>query len=285
MLDIYKECLFNRYFEEKVAYYIRKKKITVPTYLSVGGEFIPLLVKHALEKYKISRLNIFGQHRVHSWYLTFIQNPQGLALELLGNNLGCNKAMGGSASIAGENEKYKMWGHDGLLGSQVPIGVGHAFASNEFTVIIMGDGACEEDWICPSLAFAAEKKLPILFIVENNNLSITTPVNERRQWKILEVAEKFGVRTREYCSNFEIELKELDRNIYAVQRGLPWLIEYNIERHYWHVGGGNDGSPKYDYIHNFRRELIHQGHWPEDLSKFEQETKSKIDELWGQLEI
>jgi len=59
MIDLYKECLFNRYYEYKVAEYIDKKWITCPTYLSVGSEYIPVILKRALKNLGINKVNLF----------------------------------------------------------------------------------------------------------------------------------------------------------------------------------------------------------------------------------
>ena len=80
--------------------------------------------------------------------------------------------MGGSASIY--SKKIKMYGHDGHMGTQVPIGIGACFTSKKPTIVFMGDASAEEDYVLGALGWASVKKLPILFIVEDNNLSILT---------------------------------------------------------------------------------------------------------------
>ena len=80
--------------------------------------------------------------------------------------------MGGSASIQCKDKN--IYGHDGLMGNQVPIGVGACFASKLPTIIFVGDSAAEEDYSLSSIGWASTKNLPILFVVEDNNLSILT---------------------------------------------------------------------------------------------------------------
>ena len=67
-----------------------------------------------------------------------------------------------------------MFGHDGHMGTQMPIGLGACFASKKPTIIFLGDASVEEDYVMSSIAWASFKKLPILIIVEDNNLSILT---------------------------------------------------------------------------------------------------------------
>ena len=67
-----------------------------------------------------------------------------------------------------------MFGHDGLMGSNGPIGVGACFATKKPTIIFLGDAAAEEDYVLGALGWASLKKLPILFVIEDNNFSILT---------------------------------------------------------------------------------------------------------------
>ena len=60
------------------------------------------------------------------------------------------------------------------MGNQIPIAVGACFSKKTPTIAIVGDSAAEEDYVLSSIGWAATKNLPILFIVEDNNLSILT---------------------------------------------------------------------------------------------------------------
>jgi pyruvate dehydrogenase E1 component alpha subunit len=84
--------------------------------------------------------------------------------------------MGGSASI--QCKEKKIYGHDGLMGSQLPIGVGYCFATKKPTIVFIGDSAAEEDYVLSAIGWAVTKKLPILFVVEDNNMSTNTPTSE-----------------------------------------------------------------------------------------------------------
>lgn len=108
-----------------------------------------------------------------SFYLLgFRGDPIALIDELLGKETGCAKGMGGSASI--HCPEIGMYGHDGLMGSNSAIGVGACFASKKPTIVFLGDAAAEEDYSLASYGWASTKNLPILFVIEDNNLSILT---------------------------------------------------------------------------------------------------------------
>ena len=147
--------------------------IKIPIYLSAGQEFISASLATIISDFCKVKPLIFAQHRCHSTYLSFGGEIDNLIAELLGNyKLSNTNCMGGSASIY--SKKINMFGHDGHMGTQVPIGIGACFTSKKPTIIFMGDASAEEDYVLGALGWAATKKLPILFIVEDNNLSILT---------------------------------------------------------------------------------------------------------------
>ena len=78
-----------------------------------------------------------------------------LILELLGSPNGCTYGMGGSASI--HSKKINMYGHDGHMGTQVPIGTGACFESKKPTIVFMGDASAEEDYVLGALAGLLQK--------------------------------------------------------------------------------------------------------------------------------
>ena len=134
-----------------------------------------------------TKKQIFIQHRGHATYLAFGGDLKKLILELLGSNKGCANGMGGSASI--QCREKNIYGHDGLMGSHGPIAVGACFGNNFPTLCFIEDAAAEEDYFLASLGWASTKKLPIWFIVEDNNLSILTEkrLGETGKWMMLKI--------------------------------------------------------------------------------------------------
>ena len=101
--------------------------------------------------------------------------------------------MGGSASI--HSKEINMFGHDGLMGSNGPIGVGACFASNKPTIVFLGDAVAEEDYVLGGLGYASTKNIPLLTVVEDNNFSILTEKKVRRNWEISDVAKSFKMES------------------------------------------------------------------------------------------
>ena len=168
-LDVFRRAALCRNFEEYVFQGIRDKLFKFPIYLSGGQEYISATIAQVMFVSGIAP-NIFIQHRGHSTYLSYDAPVEGLIDELLGRSTGCTYGMGGSASS--HSKEKDIYGHDGLMGSQVPISVGHAYSTQHPTIVHIGDASAEEDYALAALGWASTKNLPILFIVEDNNLSI-----------------------------------------------------------------------------------------------------------------
>lgn len=289
MIEVFKQCCFNRYFELGAAQALKDKVVNPPIYLSVGSEFISPLLKKALVDCGVKRCNIFTQHRCHSYFLTFTDRAEELALELCGSPAGCNKGYGGSASIGDITGDIKLYPHDGLLGSQVPIAVGHSIAKpDELTICILGDAAAEEDYALGALGMAITKKCNILFIVEDNDLSLLTTKAERRSWDIVKVAKAMDLNTMNIpigrsLWHTELILKE---GIKSAQSKHPMLINIEVERHLWHSGHGRDKPVEYDYLSHFIEDLenidpnvTNRG----ELVYIEEEKKEKAYDIWRKM--
>ena len=241
-LKVFEKASYCRHFEEQVIENLKSKKITIPTYVSAGQEFISATIATICENMSIKPL-LFGQHRCHSIYISFGGDKTKLIDELLGRETGCTKGMGGSASI--HSKEINMFGHDGLMGSNGPVGVGACFALKKPTIIFLGDAAAEEDYVLGSLGWASTKNLPLLTIIEDNNLSILTEKKVRRNWEMEDVAKSFkmkGFTTDDDPSNL------LKYSKYFFDK--PCLLNINTHRIYWHAGAGKDSEDTFDrYIH------------------------------------
>ena len=265
-LEIFKKASLCRNFEERVIVNVNNKNITTPVYVSAGQEFIAATLASICKKKKIKPL-IFGQHRCHSTYLAFGGNIVELIDELLGRETGCTKGKGGSASIHSKN--INMFGHDGLMGSNGPIGVGACFATKKPTIIFLGDAAVEEDYVLGALGWASHKKLPILFIVEDNDLSILTKKSVRRNWNMKDVARSFKLEGHD----IKDDPKEIVKysNFFFKK---PMLLNINTNRIFWHAGGGMDKKKTFDRFKNEKKKLGIQA------IKIDEQYKVNIEKLW-----
>lgn len=263
-LNVFKRASLCRNFEDETFKYAGKGIFKSPIYLSAGQEFAAATLA---EIYKDQKPLLFAQHRAHSTYLSFGGDPAKLVDELLGKDSGCCEGMAGSPSI--QAKEISMFGHDGFIGTEVGIAVGACFASKKFTVAFMGDAAAEEDYVLTALGWAATKKLPILFVVEDNDLSILTRKQVRRSWDIVDVAAAFGLA----AIDIEDDPTDIEKH-FMLDKRLPMLINIHTERLFWHAGAGTDPYQKRDRYAIEMKELGIEAECIHD------NTKTYVESLW-----
>ena len=247
--QIFKTACYCRAFEEKTFEQVQKASLKLPVYLSAGQEFIPSTLAWFLKENGIKDYQIFIQHRGHSTYLAFGGTPDALVLELLGKETGCANGMGGSASI--QSREANIFGHDGLMGSQGPIAVGACFANRKFTLCFAGDAAAEEDYFLSAMAWASTKNLPIWFVIEDNDLSILTKKNVRRNWEISDVASAFKM----HSINIQDDPSEIWDSLEPEQLKGPLLLNIKTNRKFWHSGAGIDDPEQFDRLEEWINHL------------------------------
>ena len=271
-IEAFKKASLCRHFENQVYKVSQNKHIKFPFYLSAGQEYIAASIYTILEEKGIDT-NVFIQHRGHSHYLCKGADPIQLIDELLGRKTGCAGGMGGSASI--HSHEKNIFGHDGLMGSQVPIAVGHAYETRKPTIVVMGDASAEEDYVLGALGWASTKNLPILFIVEDNNLSILTEKKMRRNWEM----DKIALGFRMEAANINDDPLVIEAFLKDYNFEYPMLLNIKTHRKYWHSGAGQDGN-EFD---RYEKELKSLG---DEGKKIDEYNKLFIEKLWQQqLEI
>lgn len=229
---------YIRHFELQAYQNKKDQKFSTLVYLCLGQESIYSAVSVALNK-----TNTFGQHRGHGIYLAKGGNPKKLVDELIGLETGTNKGMGGSPPIF--DKKIGMYGHSGLIGDQVPVAAGFSLIKKKRKVVCyFGDGAAEEDYVLATFGFATQKKLNIMFVCDDNNLSVLTAKSVRRNWDLSKVAKSFGIKTFDITDDpltIYLKTKILEKE------KVPSLLNIRTCREYWHEGAGKDPPGKYSW--------------------------------------
>tara|TARA_B100001057_G_C22645153_1_gene869788 strand:+ start:41 stop:871 length:831 start_codon:yes stop_codon:yes gene_type:complete len=265
-IEVFKKASLCRNFELLTSKYITSGDIYIPTYTSIGQEFISSSISVLCKTKKIKPL-LFGQHRCHSIYLSFEGKIELLIDELLGRSSGINHGFSGSASIG--NKSINMYGHDGLMGSNGPIGVGACYASKKPTIIFLGDAAVEEDYVLGAMGWASKKNLPLIFIIEDNNFSISTEKLVRRNWEIKDVARSFKIRSYD-INDCPIEIKLKSK--YFFQE--PLLLNIFTNRINEHRGGNKLKNEKKD------RYLVEKNKIGMTADKIDYTFKKMIEKIW-----
>ena len=174
-IALYRQMLIIRRFEEKAKQAFTQEKIKGFCHLYNGQEAVAVGT--------ISVLNdddaIITAYRDHAHALTRGVDPNACMAELFGKITGCSRGKGGSMHFF--DAKKHFYGGHGIVGGQIPLGTGLAFAqkylgTNRVTLAYMGDGAINQGAVHESMNLAALWKLPIIYIIENNEYSMGTTI-------------------------------------------------------------------------------------------------------------
>tara|TARA_B110000503_G_scaffold136309_1_gene218410 strand:- start:948 stop:1985 length:1038 start_codon:yes stop_codon:yes gene_type:complete len=175
-LKWYESMLLMRKFEEKAGQLYIQQKIRGFCHLYIGQE---ALVAGAVSATKPTD-NYITAYRDHAHPIGLGMNPKYVMAELYGKETGCTKGKGGSMHMF--SKELNFFGGHGIVGGQIPIGAGIAFAdkykgNDNVTLCYMGDGAVRQGAFHEALNMAMFWKLPVIFIIENNNYAMGTAVD------------------------------------------------------------------------------------------------------------
>jgi pyruvate dehydrogenase E1 component alpha subunit len=174
-LDAYRRMLLIRRFEEKAGQLYGMGFIGGFCHLYIGQEAVVTGMKMAL----IDGDQMITAYRDHGHMLAMELSPRGVMAELTGRRGGLSRGKGGSMHMFSK-EKHFYGGH-GIVGAQVSLGTGLAFANryrgnNNVTLTYFGDGAANQGQVYESFNMASLWKLPVIFIIENNRYAMGTSV-------------------------------------------------------------------------------------------------------------
>lgn len=232
-----------RRVEEQVAAVYPTDKIKSPVHLSIGQESISVGVCEALRPEDV----VFGTYRSHALYLAKGGDLKAMIAELYGKATGCAKGKGGSMHLMAPG--VHMMGTSAVVGTTIPHAVGYAYAlklqrRHAIVACFFGDGATEEGVYYESLNFATLKKLPIIFICENNGYAIHTHVLRRQlSAKLGERARAFGLPVESINDGDVLRICERTKAIADTLRAGnagPYFLECATYRWKEHVGPNED---------------------------------------------
>jgi len=186
-LKWYKDMLFWRKFEDKLAALYIQQKIRGFLHLYNGQEAVLAGALHAMEKDD----KMITAYRNHVQPIGLGVDPKRIMAEMLGKATGTSQGLGGSMHIF--SPEHNFYGGHGIVGGQIPLGAGLAFADKYFdrdgvTLTYFGDGASRQGSLHETFNMAMNWKLPVVFICENNGYAMGTSVsrtaNHEDIWKL-----------------------------------------------------------------------------------------------------
>lgn len=176
LLEFYRQMLLIRRFEEKAGQLYGLGLIGGFCHLYIGQEAVAVGLQSALEAGKDS---VITGYRDHGHMLAYGIDPKLIMAELTGRGAGISRGKGGSMHMF--STEHKFYGGHGIVGAQVPLGAGLAFAhkyreDGGVCMAYFGDGAANQGQVYEAFNMAALWGLPIVFVVENNGYAMGTAV-------------------------------------------------------------------------------------------------------------
>lgn len=245
-----------RIVEEAIADRYEEWRMRCPTHLCIGQEAVGAAVGMALrtDDYAV------GTHRSHGHYLGKGGSLEKMLAEIHGKATGCSAGKGGSMHLI--DREVGFMGSTAIVGGTIPVGVGLALAArlrgtDQVSCVFFGDGSVEEGVFYESINFAVLKKLPVLFICENNLYSVYSPLHVRQPpgRNITDMAAAMGIPSRAGDGNDGREVYAMAAEAIASLRagGGPRLFEFATYRWREHCG------PNFDNDIGYRSEEEFQG--------------------------
>ena len=187
-LDWYKNMLFWRKFEDKLAALYIQQKVRGFLHLYNGQEAVLAGSLHSME---IGKDRMITAYRNHVQPIGMGVDPKRVMAELFGKSTGTSQGLGGSMHIF--SKEHKFHGGHGIVGGQIPLGAGMAFGDKYFqrdnvTLCFLGDGAARQGSLHETLNLSMLWELPVVFVVENNGYAMGTSVartaSHEEIWKL-----------------------------------------------------------------------------------------------------
>ena len=177
LLEFYRQMLLIRRFEERAGQLYGLGLIGGFCHLYIGQEAVAVGLQSALE---IGKDSVITGYRDHGHMLAYGIDPKVIMAELTGRAAGISKGKGGSMHMF--STEHKFYGGHGIVGAQVSLGTGLAFkhkysGDGGVCLAYFGDGASNQGQVYESFNMAELWKLPIIFVIENNQYAMGTSVN------------------------------------------------------------------------------------------------------------
>ncbi|WP_276089407.1 pyruvate dehydrogenase (acetyl-transferring) E1 component subunit alpha [Pedobacter sp. JY14-1] len=174
-LKWFESMLLMRKFEEKTGQLYGQQKIRGFCHLYIGQEAVVAGTVSAMQQGD----SMITAYRDHAHALALGVSPNAIMAEMYGKATGCSKGKGGSMHLF--SKEHNFYGGHGIVGGQIPLGAGIAFAekykgTTNVNVCYMGDGAVRQGSLNETFNMAMLWKLPVIFVCENNGYAMGTSV-------------------------------------------------------------------------------------------------------------
>ncbi|MBI1395547.1 MAG: thiamine pyrophosphate-dependent dehydrogenase E1 component subunit alpha [Betaproteobacteria bacterium] len=243
-----------REIEEEIERRYHQDQMKTPIHLVIGQEAASVGFCSALTRDDL----LYSGHRTHGAYLAKGGDLRAMLCEMHCRINGCAGSRGGSMHLI--DKSVGMAGTSAIVGGAVPISAGAALAlkmkgSDRLAAVFLGDAATEEGVVAETLNFAALKRLPLVFLCENNFYSVQSPLFTRQPVRdIHKWAASHGVESVQVDGMNVLDVH--DATAAAVERarhgGGATFIEAIVYRYRAHGGAGDDSKTGYRSLEEVR---------------------------------
>lgn len=243
--ELYGKLYLIRTAENVIIKYYPENDMKCPMHMSYGSEAISAGVCHALR----DKGQIFTTYRSHAAFLAKTQDTDYFFAEMYAKDTSPIKGKGGSMHLC--HHQYDFMCTSAIVASNIPVAVGASFANmtkgrDKVVCVFFGDGAIDEGVFWESLNIACLKRLPIIFVCEDNGLAVHTSISIRRGYNsIIDIISKFN------CSVLESDSTDVgtiyDLSLQALEHSYERPVFMNIKyyRYLEHVGINEDFDAGY----------------------------------------
>lgn len=290
MLRYFRDMLLIRRFEEKAGQLYGMGLIGGFCHLYIGQEAVVVGIQAAQKEAD----SVITAYRDHGHMLACGMDSKGVMAELTGRIGGYSRGKGGSMHMFSREKKF--YGGHGIVGAQIPIGTGLAFAhkyNNDGGVCVayMGDGAANQGQVYESFNMAALWKLPVVYVIENNKYGMGTSQERHAAGELYKRGEPYGIPGFKVDGMDVVKVRQAAEDALAHARSGkgPVLLEMETYRYRGHSMSDpakyrskdevEDWRAKHDPIETLRALLLKDGLVTEDgLKSIEREIKDIVVE-------
>ena len=292
LLGYFEEMLLIRRFEEKAGQLYGMGLIAGFCHLYIGQEAVITGMNSVRQKGDQQ----VTSYRDHGHIIASGIDPKYVMAELTGRSTGCSRGKGGSMHLF--NTKGHFYGGHGIVGAQVPIGTGLAFANKyrknkNISFTYLGDGAVNQGQVYESFNMAKLWNLPVIYVIENNQYAMGTSVKRSTSTpELYKRGESFGIPGRQVDGMDVIKVREaaLEAVEYVRSGKGPLILEMKTYRYRGHSMSdpakyrSKEELEKYkterDPIEKLRAEIVARFKVPEaEFKKIETKIKDQIKEV------
>ena len=236
LIEFYRGMLLIRRFEEKAGQLYGMGLIGGFCHLYIGQEAVVVGLE-AAAKEGDKRIT---SYRDHGHMLACGMDPNGVMAELTGRSGGYSKGKGGSMHMFSKEKNF--YGGHGIVGAQVPLGAGLAFAdkyreNNCVTFTYFGDGAANQGQVYETFNMAALWKLPVIFVIENNQYAMgTAQERSTSSPEIYTRGDAFGIKGEAVDGMDVVAVRDAGKKAAAHCRAGkgPYILEIKTYRYRGH---------------------------------------------------